>query len=60
MQMKMEENERTRQMKFDEMLKLERKLVVLLDAQNVELNNIRRYREKKFCDFKETRYLNLV
>jgi pimeloyl-ACP methyl ester carboxylesterase len=55
MQIKMEENERTRQMKFDEMLKLERKLVVLLDAQNVELNNIRRYREKQFCDFKETR-----
>lgn len=55
MHIKVEENKRTRHMKFEEMLKLERKLVVLLDAQNVELNSIRRYREKHFRDSKESR-----
>jgi len=46
LQGKLEENERLRRGKYDELRKLERKLVVMLDAQQIELSNIRRYQGK--------------
>ena len=46
LQGKLEENERLLHGKYDELRKLERKLVVMLDAQQIELNNIRRYQGK--------------